>query len=91
VFAAAAIALLIALALLLVRAVLGPTVFDRLLAANTIGTVAVVLLALAITGWVAARLGGAKSLRPILRVIVGGALAMSITFGIGHLVGATIG
>jgi multicomponent Na+:H+ antiporter subunit F len=45
VFAAAAIALLIALALLLVRAVLGPTVFDRLLAANTIGTVAVVLLA----------------------------------------------
>jgi multicomponent Na+:H+ antiporter subunit F len=45
VFAAAAIALLIALALLLLRAVLGPTVFDRLLAANTIGTVAVVLLA----------------------------------------------
>jgi multicomponent Na+:H+ antiporter subunit F len=45
VFAAAAIALLIALALLLVRAVLGPTLFDRLLAANTIGTVAVVLLA----------------------------------------------
>ncbi|MCD6044594.1 MAG: pH regulation protein [Burkholderiales bacterium] len=44
-FAAAAIALLIALVLLLVRAVLGPTVFDRLLAANTIGTVAVVLLA----------------------------------------------
>ena len=44
-FAAAAIALLVALALLLVRAVLGPTVFDRLLAANTIGTVAVVLLA----------------------------------------------
>lgn len=44
-FAAAAIALLIALALLLVRAVLGPTLFDRLLAANTIGTVAVVLLA----------------------------------------------
>jgi multicomponent Na+:H+ antiporter subunit F len=45
VFAAAAIALLIALALLIARAVLGPTVFDRLLAANTIGTVAVVLLA----------------------------------------------
>lgn len=44
-FAAAAIALLIALALLIARAVLGPTVFDRLLAANTIGTVAVVLLA----------------------------------------------
>src|SRR6476661_3587752 len=54
-------------------------------------TVGAVLLALAITGWVAARLGGAKPLRPILRVTVGGALAMAITFGIGHLVGATIG
>jgi vacuolar iron transporter family protein len=54
-------------------------------------TVAAVLLALAITGWVAARLGGAQPLRPILRVTVGGALAMAITFAIGHLVGATIG
>ena len=44
-FAAAAILLLATLALLLVRAVIGPTVFDRLLAANTIGTVAVLLLA----------------------------------------------
>lgn len=44
-FAAAAAALLVALALLLARAVLGPTVFDRLLASNTIGTVAVLLLA----------------------------------------------
>jgi len=40
-----------------------------------------VLLALPITGWVATRLGGAKTLRPILRVTVGGALAMAITFG----------
>jgi multicomponent Na+:H+ antiporter subunit F len=44
-FAAAAIALLVTLALVLTRAVLGPTVFDRLLAANTLGTVAVLLLA----------------------------------------------
>jgi multicomponent Na+:H+ antiporter subunit F len=44
-FAAAAAGLLGTLALLLVRAVLGPTVFDRLLAANAIGTVAVLLLA----------------------------------------------
>ena len=54
-------------------------------------TVAAVLLALAVTGWVAARLGGAKPLRPILRVLVGGALAMAITFGIGHLVGLSVG
>jgi VIT1/CCC1 family predicted Fe2+/Mn2+ transporter len=54
-------------------------------------TVTAVLLALAITGWVAARLGGAKPLRPVLRVTAGGALAMAITFAIGHLVGVTIG
>jgi multicomponent Na+:H+ antiporter subunit F len=46
-FAAAGVALLATLALLLARAVRGPTVFDRLLAANAIGTVAVLLLALA--------------------------------------------
>ena len=43
-FAAAAAALLVALALVLARAVLGPTVFDRLLASNTVGTLAVLLL-----------------------------------------------
>jgi vacuolar iron transporter family protein len=53
-------------------------------------TVITVMIALAITGWVSARLGGAKPLRPTLRVTVGGALAMAITFGIGHLVGATV-
>jgi multicomponent Na+:H+ antiporter subunit F len=44
-FAAATVLLLATLALLLVRAVRGPTVFDRLLAGNTIGTVSVLLLA----------------------------------------------
>lgn len=43
-FAVAAAALLVSLALLLARAVAGPTVFDRLLAANTMGTVTVLLL-----------------------------------------------
>jgi multicomponent Na+:H+ antiporter subunit F len=44
-FETAAATLLATLALLLVRAVKGPTVFDRLLASNTIGTVSVLLLA----------------------------------------------
>jgi len=44
-FAAAALALLVTLALLLVRTALGPSVFDRVLAANSIGTVAMLLLA----------------------------------------------
>lgn len=44
-FAVAALALLVTLALALARATLGPTVFDRAQAANTIGTVAMLLLA----------------------------------------------
>lgn len=43
-FAAAALALLVTLTLAVVRAALGPTVFDRVQAANTIGTVAMLLL-----------------------------------------------
>ncbi len=43
-FAAAIIALLITLVLALMRAICGPTVFDRLLATNTAGTVSVLLL-----------------------------------------------
>jgi multicomponent Na+:H+ antiporter subunit F len=45
VFSAAALALLVTLVLALARAVIGPSVFDRVLAANTVGTVAVLLLA----------------------------------------------
>jgi multicomponent Na+:H+ antiporter subunit F len=45
-FEAAATGVLIGLALTLVRAVRGPTVFDRALAGNSVGTMAVLLLAL---------------------------------------------
>jgi multicomponent Na+:H+ antiporter subunit F len=44
-FTAAALALLVTIALAVARAVLGPTVFDRAQAANTLGTGAVLLLA----------------------------------------------
>ena len=44
-FAAAALALLLTLALAITRAIAGPTVFDRVLAGNTVGTVAMLLLA----------------------------------------------
>lgn len=46
VFAATIVALLGAVALALLRAVRGPTVFDRLQSASTIGTTATLLLAL---------------------------------------------
>jgi VIT1/CCC1 family predicted Fe2+/Mn2+ transporter len=54
-------------------------------------TFAAVLIALAVTGWLSARLGGADAGRAIQRVVIGGALAMAITFGIGHLVGGAVG
>ena len=44
-FAAAAAAILVALALAIVRALMGPTVFDRVLAGNSVGTLAILLLA----------------------------------------------
>ncbi|MEX0637353.1 MAG: monovalent cation/H+ antiporter complex subunit F [Burkholderiales bacterium] len=44
-FAIAALALLVALGLALARAIAGPTVFDRALAANSIGTLAMMMLA----------------------------------------------
>lgn len=44
-FAAAAIAILVALVLTVIRAIRGPTVFDRVLAGNSVGTLAIMLLA----------------------------------------------
>ena len=44
-FTAATLAVLVSLILLVARALKGPTVFDRLVAANAIGTAAILLLA----------------------------------------------
>lgn len=46
IFAVASLAVLVALTLGMVRALRGPTVFDRVLALNAIGTGAIMLLAL---------------------------------------------
>jgi VIT1/CCC1 family predicted Fe2+/Mn2+ transporter len=54
-------------------------------------TVIAVLAALALTGAVSARIGGNRPGRPVLRVVVGGALGLAVTYGIGHLVGTTLG
>ncbi|MVU75669.1 VIT family protein [Nocardia sp. ET3-3] len=50
---------------------------------------AAVLVALAVTGSVSARLGGANPRRAVLRVVIGGALAMAVTYGIGQLAGVS--
>ena len=44
IFVAMTLALLVAIALVLVRAILGPTIYDRLLAVNSIGTKIVLLI-----------------------------------------------
>lgn len=52
-FAAAAAAILVALSLAITRAIRGPTVFDRVLAGNSVGTLAIMLLA--VTGFLTGR------------------------------------
>ncbi|CAN5161183.1 VIT family protein [soil metagenome] len=48
-----------------------------------------VLIALAALGVTGARLGGSSVLRATIRVVIGGALALAATFGIGSLLGST--
>lgn len=50
-------------------------------------TFAVVLLALAFTGILGARLGGSRPVRATIRIVVGGAIALAATFAIGSLLG----
>jgi VIT1/CCC1 family predicted Fe2+/Mn2+ transporter len=52
-------------------------------------TFILVLLALAITGALGARLGGSPMLRPTIRVVLGGAIALAATFSVGTLFGAS--
>ena len=53
--------------------------------------VVAVLAALALTGVLSARLGGSSPRRAVLRVLIGGALGLALTYGIGHLFGTAIG
>jgi len=53
-------------------------------------TVVAVLAALVITGAVSAGLGGAPKGRAVARNVIGGGLALAVTYVIGHLVGAAI-
>ena len=54
-------------------------------------TFVAVLGALAITGYVAAWIGGSSRWRAVMRTVIGGALALVATFAIGSLFGTTIG
>ncbi len=52
-------------------------------------TFVVVLLALALTGAIGAKIGGGSVPRATIRVVVGGALALAATFLIGSLLGTS--
>ena len=54
-------------------------------------TVVAVGVALALTGWVSARLGHAAVRRAVFRNVGGGVLAMAVTYGIGALIGTQVG
>ena len=54
-------------------------------------TFAVVLVALGLAGALSARLGGSNIRRAVLRLVIGGALGLAFTYGVGHLFGTAIG
>ena len=53
-------------------------------------TFAAVIVALSLTGVISAKVGAANKLRATLRVIIGGVIAMVVTYAIGKLVGVSI-
>jgi VIT1/CCC1 family predicted Fe2+/Mn2+ transporter len=53
-------------------------------------TFVAVVAALAITGWLSAWIGGSPRLRAILRVTIGGALALVVTWTVGTLLGVAL-
>ncbi len=54
---------------------------------NIIATFGSVIVALIITGALSANAGGARKRTAIIRVVVGGLIAMAVTFGVGKLFG----
>ncbi|MDF9277774.1 VIT family protein [Arthrobacter sp. EH-1B-1] len=52
-------------------------------------TFVAVLVALAITGAVSAQVGGSSRRRAMARLVLGGALAMAVTYAVGSLLGTT--
>jgi VIT1/CCC1 family predicted Fe2+/Mn2+ transporter len=53
-------------------------------------TFAAVVIALCITGYISATVGGASRRRAVMRIVFGGALAMLMTYAIGHIFGAAV-
>ena len=54
-------------------------------------TFVAVLVALGLAGALSARIGHSDVRRAVLRVVIGGALGLAFTYGVGHLFGTAIG
>jgi len=54
------------------------------------GTIAVVVLTLVALGVSSSKYGGAKPARPVLRVVIGGLIAIAVTMVVGKLFGAAV-
>ena len=54
-------------------------------------TIVAVLIALGLAGAVSARIGESNVRRAVLRVVIGGAIGLAFTWGVGHLFGTAIG
>jgi VIT1/CCC1 family predicted Fe2+/Mn2+ transporter len=54
-------------------------------------TFVTVLIALGIAGAVSARIGDSRPGRAVARVVVGGAIGLAFTYGVGHLFGTVVG
>jgi VIT1/CCC1 family predicted Fe2+/Mn2+ transporter len=50
-----------------------------------------VLIALGLAGALSARIGGSPIRQAVLRVVIGGALGLTFTYGVGHLFGTAVG
>lgn len=86
---ASAVAFTVGALLPLLAVVLAPTSSSQ--TARIVVTMVAVLIALVVTGSVSAQFGGAKRVRAVLRLVVGGALAMGVTWVIGSLLGTHVG
>ena len=54
------------------------------------GTIAVVVLTLVALGVSSSKYGGSKPTRPVLRVVIGGLIAIAVTMAVGKLFGAAV-
>jgi vacuolar iron transporter family protein len=59
-------------------------------ARRDLATFVAVVIALVATGWLSARASGSPVRPAITRVVLGGSLAMAVTFGIGSIVGVVV-